>query len=134
MDAERAFDRARRGRRRPALRRRGDARRLPVLEPRALTPPALVAPGIREIPLAEIRGTLEPARARLFDHAFRPAPEARGRWLRLWLAEHRGVVLPPVAVVRVGHGYAVRDGHHRISVARARGAVAIDATIEHLVA
>jgi len=32
--------------------------------------------------------------------------------------------------VRVGDAYAVRDGHHRVSVAQARGAVAIDATVE----
>jgi ParB-like chromosome segregation protein Spo0J len=31
--------------------------------------------------------------------------------------------------VRVGDGYAVADGHHRVSVARARGALEIDATI-----
>jgi hypothetical protein len=31
--------------------------------------------------------------------------------------------------VRVGEHYAVRDGHHRVSVARARGAVTIDAIV-----
>jgi len=31
--------------------------------------------------------------------------------------------------VRVADRYAVRDGHHRVSVARARGAVAIDAIV-----
>ena len=39
------------------------------------------------------------------------------------------MTLPPISVVPVGDGYAVRDGHHRVSVARARGAVAIDAAI-----
>jgi len=39
------------------------------------------------------------------------------------------VTLPPIAVVRTGEGYAIRDGHHRVSVARARGAVAIDAIV-----
>jgi ParB-like chromosome segregation protein Spo0J len=39
-------------------------------------------------------------------------------------------VLPPISVVRVGDGYAVRDGHHRVSVARARGAETIDATVD----
>jgi hypothetical protein len=32
--------------------------------------------------------------------------------------------------VQVGEGYAVRDGHHRVSVAKARGALSIDATID----
>jgi hypothetical protein len=30
----------------------------------------------------------------------------------------------------VDSGYAIRDGHHRVSVARARGALTIDATVE----
>jgi ParB-like chromosome segregation protein Spo0J len=33
-------------------------------------------------------------------------------------------------VVQVGDTYAVRDGHHRVSVARARGAATIDAIVE----
>jgi hypothetical protein len=85
---------------------------------------------IREIPIDAIVGTLEPSRARLFDGCFRPARAARPRWQRIWLAEHRGVPLPPISVVRVRGGYAVRDGHHRISVARARGALTIDAVVE----
>jgi hypothetical protein len=48
----------------------------------------------------------------------------------VWLAEHQGAVLPPISVVQVGDVYAVRDGHHRVSVARARGAVSIDATVD----
>jgi len=31
--------------------------------------------------------------------------------------------------VQVGDQYAIRDGHHRVSVARARGAVSIDAIV-----
>jgi hypothetical protein len=85
---------------------------------------------IREIPLDRIRGTLEPGRAGMFDGAFRPAPAAAARWQNLWLAEHRGTVLPPISVVRIGDEYAVRDGHHRVSVALARGGVTIDAHIE----
>ena len=46
------------------------------------------------------------------------------------MAENRGAVLPPISVVPVGDAYAVIDGHHRVSVARARGAIAIDATID----
>jgi len=48
----------------------------------------------------------------------------------VWLAEDRGTVLPPISVVAIGDGqYALVDGHHRVSVAHARGAVAIDATV-----
>ena len=55
---------------------------------------------------------------------------ARRRWERVWLAEDRGTILPPISVVAIGDGqYALLDGHHRVSVAHARGAVAIDATV-----
>ena len=86
--------------------------------------------GIREIPLRAIRGTLEPSRAAQFDPDFRPAGIARRRWQRVWLAEERGTNLPPVSVVAVGDDYVLRDGHHRVSVARARGALTIDAMVD----
>jgi hypothetical protein len=121
IDAEHAFTRARRGAR---LRRRGE---LPIY-----TRPLAGSGrgGIREIPVDAISGTLEPSRARQFDASFRPRRNsARRRWEKIWIAEERGVSLPPISVVPVGDSYAVRDGHHRVSVARARGAFAIDAVI-----
>jgi hypothetical protein len=134
LDAEQAFNRAARSRRRAALLRRlrgddgcGDGR-LPVHLGRAPAT-ATSRPAIREIPLDAIRGTLEPSRAELFDCGFRPSAKVRARWQRLWSAEVRGAVLPPISVVDVGDGYVVRDGHHRVSVARARGALMIDATV-----
>ena len=125
IDAESAFIRARRGARLRRLRR---ARvQLPVYS----TPrPTAVRGGILEIPLDAIQGTLEPSRATQFDGAFAPVRQsARTRWERVWIAEERGVRLPPISVVPVAGGYAVRDGHHRVSVARARGAIAIDAMV-----
>ena len=136
IDAERAFARVARARRLRTVARtlRGRGRacgRLPVYEPQHLgSAGASSGRRIREIPLYEISGTVEPARATLFDGDFRPAAAARTRWQRVWLAEHRGTVLPPISVVPAGEGYAVRDGHHRVSVARARGALTIDATVE----
>src|SRR3954452_9401101 len=133
IDAERAFARSARARRRAAVLRRllrqpaAEARLAVYAEPRARG--ARLERGIREIPLCAIRGTLEPSRAGMFDGAFRPAAAARARWEPVWLAEHRGQTLPPIAVTRVGDAYAVRDGHHRVSVARARGALTIDATL-----
>jgi hypothetical protein len=135
FDAERAFTRVSRSRRRAMLARwlRGerDAGQLPVYDERTLNGGGVhPGRGIREIPLEAIRGTVEPSRATLFDRCFRPAGLARQRWQRLWLAEHRGAPLPPISVVPVGDAYAIRDGHHRVSVARARGAVTIDALID----
>jgi hypothetical protein len=136
MDAEVAFTRAARSRRRAAIARRlrgepAERGRLSIYDERKLRGQrGAVARSIRTIPLDKIDGTLEPSRADQFDRSFRPAPLARTRWERVWLAEERGAVLPPVSVVPVGEHYAVRDGHHRVSVAKARGAVAIDATVE----
>src|SRR5688500_9230471 len=93
-EAERAFGRASRARRRARavcrLRRRGCdcCERLPVADRAA---PSRGAPrGVREIALAEITRTLEPHRAGQFDPAFRPTAITRERWQRVWLAEAGG--------------------------------------------
>jgi hypothetical protein len=133
VDAERAFTRAARGRRRAALARRlrrvpAECGQLRIYDERRAG--GRGSRGIRSIPIAQIDGTFEASRAAQFDRSFRPARPARERWQRVWLAEERGAVMPPIAVVQVGDGYVVRDGHHRVSVARARGAVVIDAAVE----
>jgi hypothetical protein len=133
MDAQRAFDRASRASRRTALvarlrRRCTDCMQLQVHDTRHRAPSPLIS--VKEIPLDAIRATVEPHRARQFDAAFRPAVKrTRARWERLWVAEQRGETIPPISVIRTGDGYAVVDGHHRVSVARARGAVTIDAVV-----
>jgi hypothetical protein len=132
IDAERAFDRAARGRRRAALARflrRQPASCLAVHDPRRARV-TMPRGGVREIPIDAISGTLEPSRAAQFDRDFRPAKVARARWQRVWMAEQRGSVLPPISVVPIGDEYALRDGHHRVSVARARGALTIDARLD----
>jgi hypothetical protein len=136
IDAERAFARMARARRRAALlrlirREPADCGRLPVFDELCVSLHHSVRrAGVREIPLRSIRGTLEPSRAAQFDPDFRPAGIARSRWQRIWVAEHRGATLPPISVVAVGDDYVLRDGHHRVSVARARGALTIDAMVD----
>ncbi|HEX2105387.1 MAG TPA: hypothetical protein VHF51_17170 [Solirubrobacteraceae bacterium] len=132
-DAERAFGKAVRARRRASLLRRvlrrcAECAQLVIYDedrPRR----SGARPGVRDIPLAAITGSLEPNRAAHFDSEFRPSAPARSRWLRVWLAEQRGAVLPPISVAAIGNSYAIRDGHHRVSVARARGAVTITAVV-----
>ena len=85
--------------------------------------------GLTEIPLEAIAGTTEPNRAAQFDQHFRPKPLTRGRWQRVWLAVQQDVTLPPISVVQIGDAYAIRDGHHRVSVAKARGALTITALV-----
>ena len=128
IDAERAFAQAARARRLATLLRREGTGALKVYD-QSTTRRVSLERGLREIPLEAIDGTVEPARASLFDRCFRPTRAARARWERVWAAEHRGTPLPPIDVVPVGTRYAVRDGHHRVSVAMARGAVTIDAVI-----
>ena len=132
-EAERAFGKAVRARRRASLVRRVlrrcvECAGLATYDGHGLHRSG-ARPGVRDIPLDAITGSLEPNRASDFDSEFRPSASARSRWLSVWLAEHRGASLPPISVAPVGAGYAIRDGHHRVSVARARGAVSITAIV-----
>jgi hypothetical protein len=135
IEAEKAFSQAARARRRASiacrLRGRGDAcARLTVHDARVpARRAAATRAGVREIALEAISATLEPNRAEHFDAQFRPAAPTRARWTSIWAAWHRGVDLPPISLVQIGDSYAIRDGHHRVSVARARGAATIDAIV-----
>jgi hypothetical protein len=132
LEAERAFSRASRARRRAALvaRLRRGARLcgLTVFDETRRSGPRS-GRGVREIPLDAIKGTTEPNRAAQFDQDFRPSKLTRSRWQSVWLAFHRGATLPPISVVQFGDAYAIRDGHHRVSVAKALGAPSIRAIV-----
>ena len=76
--------------------------------------------GEQAIPLDSIVGTVD--RSREFDRAFRPTSQrVRERWERINLAQRTGKALPPIDVYRIGDMHFVKDGHHRVSVARALG-------------
>jgi hypothetical protein len=65
-----------------------------------------------------------------FDRAFRPTNQrVRARWERIAAALRRGEALPPISLYRLGEAHFVRDGHHRVSVARALGLETIDAFV-----
>jgi hypothetical protein len=84
--------------------------------------------GLRTVALDQIRGS--EGRSRYFDRDFHPLhDEARGRWLNIARARQQGKHLPPVVLVQVGGIYFVRDGHHRISVARAMGQLELEAWV-----
>ena len=89
--------------------------------------------GIEPIAVLTITGTVESARADVFDASFRPHAADAEHWKRLWLAAAHGARLPPISVYRVGEVHYVRDGHHRVSVARDLGHATIDAEVIELV-
>lgn len=68
-----------------------------------------------------------------FNKAFMPRHDAtRDRWRSIDEAHYRDIILPPVRLYEIGGVYFVRDGNHRVSVARMQGAVAIDAEVTSL--
>ena len=76
--------------------------------------------GEQLISLDSIVGTVD--RSREFDRSFRPtSPRVRERWERINLAQRKGQAMPPIDVYRIGDMHFVKDGHHRVSVARALG-------------
>ena len=88
--------------------------------------------GLEVIPLESIVGTVD--RGLEFDRQFRPtSSRPRERWERIAAAMRRGQALPPIDVYRVGELHFVKDGHHRVSVARALGRESIDAYVTEII-
>lgn len=84
--------------------------------------------GIHEVEIARIIGS--EGRDDDFDNAFHPlSKHTLGRWISVAQAREDMIPLPPVQLIQIGPNYYVRDGHHRISVAHARGEQAIEAEI-----
>ena len=84
--------------------------------------------GFQMVPLNKIVGS--EGRFHEFDRAFYPRENhTRDRWLRIDQAHYDDVTLPPVELIKVEESYFVRDGNHRVSVARARGHQVIDAYV-----
>lgn len=84
--------------------------------------------GLRNVPIDQIRGS--ESRSHDFDRQFRPLKaHNRERWTSIAVARMMGAALPPVSLIQVGQVYYVRDGHHRISVARHLGQASIEAEV-----
>jgi hypothetical protein len=89
--------------------------------------------GLQTIDLDTVLGTVGRERGG-FDRQFRPTTaRVRARWERIANAARRGETLPPISVYRIGDVHFVRDGHHRVSVARALGRDTIDAYVVEVV-
>lgn len=84
--------------------------------------------GLRQVPIGQIVGSV--GRYRDFDRAFLPRRKhTRDRWLNIDRAYYHDVRLPPIELYRLGETYFVKDGNHRVSVARERGQEFIDAYV-----
>jgi hypothetical protein len=80
------------------------------------------------VPVRQIIGSVD--RFRDFDRAFLPRhARSAGRWQNVDRAYYQDVRLPPVQLYKVGDVYFVKDGNHRVSVARERGVEFIDAEV-----
>jgi hypothetical protein len=87
--------------------------------------------GMQEIEIDKIIGSLN--RYQDFDDSFLPRQtHTRKRWENIDRVYLQGEYLPPVEVYKVGEFYFVIDGNHRVSVAREKGQVFIDAHVIEL--
>lgn len=87
--------------------------------------------GHQTIPLDHIIGS--EGRYADFDRRFLPRKDTlKGRWSSVDVALIQSIELPPIDVYKIGDVYFVRDGNHRVSVARQQGAAFIDAYVIEL--
>lgn len=87
--------------------------------------------GMRAIPVNKIIGSEN--RYHDFSSSFLPKNQMlKARWESIDAAQLDNIILPPISVYKVGDAYFVRDGNHRVSVARAKGQEFIDAEVVEL--
>ena len=87
--------------------------------------------GLQTVPLERIVGSV--GRYRDFDRAFLPTQrQTTERWVNIRKAHYQDVSLPPVELYKIGDVYFVKDGNHRVSVARDRQQVDIDAYVTEI--
>ena len=68
-----------------------------------------------------------------FSLAFYPTNNSlKNRWESVDAARLDNITLPPISVYKIGEWYFVRDGNHRVSVARSEGMEFIDAEVVEL--
>lgn len=84
--------------------------------------------GIKTVPVASIVGSED--RYKDFDSEFFPKSlHLKSRWESIDAAHHGNIILPPVTLYELGGLYFVRDGNHRVSVAKSNGIEFIDAEV-----
>ena len=98
---------------------------------RLLKPQGEVYKGMQVVAVNQIVGS--EGRYRDFDNRFFPKSlHLKSRWEHIDMAHLQDVALPPISLYELGGVYFVRDGNHRVSVARAKGIEYIDAEVVSL--
>src|SRR3990170_6985301 len=83
---------------------------------------------LKDIPIEAIVGSV--GRYLDFTRSFLPKHDSDGdRWTRVYVAVDGQSGLPPIEVYQLSEAYFVRDGHHRVSVARQLGAEHVQAYV-----
>ena len=96
-----------------------------------LKPQNEVYKGMMVVPVKLIVGS--EGRYKDFDNRFLPKSNfLKERWEKIYRARLQDINLPPISVYEVGGLYFVRDGNHRVSVAKSQGAEFIDAEVVSL--
>jgi len=96
-----------------------------------LKPKTEIYKGMQIVPIEKIIGS--EGRYKDFTSAFLPKHDfIRGRWESIDRAHLSDVILPAIKLYEIGGVYFVRDGNHRVSVARMQGVEAIDAEVIEL--
>ncbi|HWR11407.1 MAG TPA: transcriptional regulator [Rectinemataceae bacterium] len=96
-----------------------------------LRPEGEVYTGLATVPLEKIVGS--EGRYRDFNRHFLPRKEhLKQRWVSIDKTYYQDIILPPVRLYEMGGIYFVRDGNHRVSVARSLGQLEIDAEVTSL--
>lgn len=94
-------------------------------------PDAEIYRGMKAVRLNDIVGS--EGRYKEFNKMFLPKKEhLRGRWTSIDQAYLKDVTLPPIRLYKLGEVYFVRDGNHRVSVARSQKMYTIDAEVTEL--
>lgn len=87
--------------------------------------------GMQTVPVDRIVGS--EARYQDFDNRFFPKKmHLKTRWEHIDMAHIKDINLPPITLYELGGVYFVRDGNHRVSVAKAKGVEFIDAEVVSL--
>jgi hypothetical protein len=98
-----------------------------------LKPKNQVYKGVQTVPIKLIVGS--EGRYHDFNRYFLPKAEhLRGRWQRVDEAHLLDIILPAIQLYEIGGAYFVRDGNHRVSVAKMQGVEFIDAEVIGLTA